>query len=275
MGKAGSQWAVKTVMEKTGKKNVVPRRSPVGGWERISLLTPRALFWVFSIGTIVMAELLALAFSLLAWGSVRPSFLLGWLLVTSPTAVCASFVGSRIHALARDRQKSLEHLATVDELTGAPNRRVFAERLESEVDRCSRLPSALCVVFIDIDFFKGINDDYGHHVGDGVLKEIYARLEENLRLYDFTGRLGGDEFVMGLPGTDEQTAFGVAERLRESVQRSGARDLPGVTISLGVAELGAGMSADQLVRNADLALYMAKSNGRNRTEIYRPGHSPS
>ncbi len=261
----------------TGQKKA--GRGSGSGWERMSLLTPRAIFWIFSVGTVVIAAALAVVFSLLAWARVEVSFVLGWLAVASLTAAAASFVGSRLHALGRERQKSLEHLATVDELTGAPNRRVFAARLESEVDRCSRLPSDLCVVFIDIDFFKGVNDDYGHQVGDGVLKEIYARLEENLRLYDFTGRLGGDEFVMALPGTDAQTAFGVAERLRESVQTEGAPDLPGVTISLGVAELKEGMSADQLVRNADLALYMAKNNGRNRTEIYRPptglAHSPS
>jgi diguanylate cyclase (GGDEF)-like protein len=249
------------------------------GWERVSRLSPRAFFWIFCIATTALAALLALAFSLLAWGRVQPAFLLGWLVVASLTAAAASFVGTRIHALAWEKQKSLEHFATVDELTGAPNRRVFTSRLASEVDRCSRLRSALCVVFIDIDFFKRINDDFGHHVGDRVLKGIYARLEENLRLYDFLGRLGGDEFVMALPGTDGQTAFGVAERLRESVQRYPPRDLPGVTISLGVAGLAEGMSADQLVRNADLALYTAKNNGRNRTEVYRApagrDHSPS
>ncbi|HUI69309.1 MAG TPA: GGDEF domain-containing protein, partial [Spirochaetia bacterium] len=88
-------------------------------------------------------------------------------------------------------------------------------------------------------------------------------------------RLGGDEFVMALPGTDAQTAFGVAERLRESVQHDFAADLPQVTISLGVAELDQGMRSDQLIRNADVALYTAKNNGRNRTEVYRPARGGS
>jgi diguanylate cyclase (GGDEF)-like protein len=228
------------------------------------------MFCTFTGGTTVLAGLLGLAFSLIVFGRVHISFLLGWLILAVVTAGAASFFAVRILALASERQKSLEHFATVDELTGAPNRRIFASRLESEVDRCSRLASALCVVFIDIDFFKRINDDYGHQVGDGVLKEIYSRLEENLRLYDFIGRLGGDEFVMALPGTDSQTAYGVAERLRESVQENSSKDLPRVTISLGVAELGERMGADQLVRNADIALYTAKNKGRNRTEVYRP-----
>lgn len=243
----------------------------------MSLLSPRAIFWTFSVGTTALGTLLALLFSLLAWGQVQSAFVLGWLAVACLTATAAAFVGARLHAAAGERHKSLERFATVDELTGAPNRRVFAARLDSEVERCGRLGSALSVVFIDIDFFKRINDDHGHQVGDDVLKEIYARLEENLRLYDFLGRLGGDEFIMALPGTDGQAAAGVAERLRESVQRDHAPELPGVTVSLGVAELAQGMGADQLVRNADLALYTAKNNGRNRTEVYKaPGdHSPS
>ena len=247
------------------------------GWQRMSLLSPRAVFWTFSVGTTAVGTLLALVFSLLAWGRVQPVFVLGWLAVACVTATAAAFVGARLHAAGRERHRSLEHFATVDELTGAPNRRVFVARLESEVERCGRLRSALSVVFIDVDFFKRINDDHGHQVGDDVLKEIYARLEENLRLYDFLGRLGGDEFIMALPGTDGQTAVGVAERLRESVQLNHGRELPVVTVSLGVAELAPGMGAEQLVRNADLALYTAKNNGRNRTEVYPStgAHSPS
>jgi diguanylate cyclase (GGDEF)-like protein len=254
------------------------KRQPRPGKDRLSILRPRVFFAAFTAGTTLLAGLIGLAFSFLALGGLRLTFILGWLTVAFLTAAVASFVATRILAQAWERQKSLEHFATVDELTGAPNRRVFASRLGSEVDRSIRLASALCVVFIDIDFFKRINDDYGHQVGDRVLKEIYARLEENLRLYDFIGRLGGDEFVMALPGTDTQTAYGVAERLRESVQGDFVRDLPHVTISLGVAELAQGMSADHLVRNADMALYQAKNSGRNRTEVYRApaaGHSPS
>ncbi len=272
IGKGESKRQVK----KRPRGSLPPAR---GRWEGRRLPSPRAFFWILAAGTIVLAGLLGLAFSALAFGGLRPEFLLGWLVVAGVTAAAASLAAAGLLGLALERQKSLEHFATVDELTGAPNRRIFAAQLDSEVDRCSRLASALCVVFIDIDFFKRINDDYGHQVGDGVLKEIYARLEENLRLYDFIGRLGGDEFVMALPGTDAQTAFGVAERLRESVQNDAVRDLPRVTVSLGVAELAPGMSADQLVRCADMALYTAKNNGRNRTEIYQPapaaGHSPS
>jgi len=245
----------------------------------VSFLSPRAFFWTFAAGTTALGALFGLGLCLLVFGRVPATFLLGWPVMAAFASTVSSFAAARVLSLALERQKSLEHFATVDELTGAPNRRVFASRLESEVDRCSRMASALCVVFIDIDLFKRINDEYGHQIGDRVLKEIYSRLEENLRLYDFVGRLGGDEFVMALPGTDAQTAFGVAERLRESVQSDFTQELPRVTISLGVAELGQGMGSDQLIGNADIALYTAKNNGRNRTEVYRPargaGHPPS
>lgn len=246
------------------------------GWERIGRTSPGVFFLLFGGGTTALSLALSLTFSLFAFGRIETLFVLGWLSVAVITSACAALVATRVHGRLWERQRNLEHLATVDELTGAPNRRVFEARLASEVDRCNRQESALSLVFIDIDFFKTINDEYGHLVGDRVLKEIYAELEHNLRLYDFVGRLGGDEFVMALPGTDQQAAFGVAERLRESVRAAPVGTLPPVTVSLGVAQLAPGMGATQLIKNADIALYRAKNSGRNRTEIFRaPGHSVS
>jgi diguanylate cyclase (GGDEF)-like protein len=126
------------------------------------------------------------------------------------------------------------------------------------------------VVFVDIDHFKRINDDHGHLVGDAVLKEIFARLEESLRAYDFVGRYGGDEFVMALPGNDAEGGAAVAARLRESVQESALGKVSEVTISLGVAQLEEGMNAEGLLRNADMALYRAKNGGRNKTVMFPP-----
>lgn len=271
-----------TVPKNTGQTDEGKRRARClarTGWDRMAGFGPAVYFVAFAAGMTVVSVIVCLASSLIVFGRVQAQFLLGWLMAAVVTSVVASLAATRIHARSWERQRNLEHFATVDELTGAPNRRVFVDRLESEVDRCSRLQTALCVVFIDIDFFKRINDEYGHQVGDRVLKEIYARLEDNLRLYDFIGRLGGDEFVMALPGTDALTAFGVAERIRESVQRAPEANLPAVTVSLGVAELGMGMGASQLVKNADMALYRAKNSGRNRTEVFQAagpsGHSIS
>jgi diguanylate cyclase (GGDEF)-like protein len=234
----------------------------------LSRLSMRSVFWVLAVGSLLLAELLTLVGSLLVFHAVRADILLVCLGAGGITSLLTAFTVRYMVIRMRMHQQRLERFATVDELTGSPNRRVFRERLESEVDRCSRLGTRLCVVFVDIDFFKRINDDYGHQVGDSVLKEIYARLEESLRPYDFVGRFGGDEFIMALPGTDAEGGVAVAERLRESVLTGPAGKLRGVTISLGVAQLEQGMTADMLLSNADVALYRAKNTGRNRTEMH-------
>jgi diguanylate cyclase (GGDEF)-like protein len=233
-----------------------------------SRLSLRSVFWVLAVGSLILAVLLTAAASLLAFHTIRADIMLICFGAGGITSLMTAFTVRYMVIRMRVHQEKLERFATVDELTGSPNRRVFRERLESEVDRCSRLGTRLCVVFVDIDFFKRINDDYGHQVGDSVLKEIYARLEESLRPYDFVGRFGGDEFIMALPGTDAEGGVAVAERLRESVLAGPVEKLRGVTVSLGVAQLEKGMTAEVLLSNADVALYRAKNSGRNRTEMH-------
>jgi diguanylate cyclase (GGDEF)-like protein len=234
----------------------------------LSRLSPRALFWALALGSVALSQILTVVTSLLLFHTLRSDIQLTILVAGAVTAAAMALAARYVVARLRMQQASLERFATVDELTGSPNRRIFLERLRSEIDRCSRLDTLLCLVFVDIDFFKRVNDEYGHQVGDAVLKEIYARLEESLRPYDFVGRYGGDEFVMALPGTDAEGGVAAAERLRLSV-REGAHGKPaGVTISLGVAQLEKGMDADQLLGNADAALYRAKDRGRNRTEMH-------
>jgi diguanylate cyclase (GGDEF)-like protein len=253
-----------------GAAGDLPRPRARETTSRLNRLSLQGIFGVLSVGAVVIAVLLTVGFSLAVFRAVRMDMLLMSLTVGALTAGIIAFAVMRGVAYLRVQQKRLERYATMDELTGAPNRRVFHERLESEVDRCGRQGTSLCVVFVDIDFFKKINDEYGHQVGDAVLKEIYARLEETLRAYDFVGRYGGDEFVMALPGTDAAGGVAVAERLRESVRDGALGRLAGVTISLGVAELEQDMYADILLRNADAALYRAKNMGRNRTERHAP-----
>jgi diguanylate cyclase (GGDEF)-like protein len=243
---------------------------PVRAVHALSRLSPQALFWLLTIGALAIAELLTLAASLIAFRSVRLEILLTALPAGAITAGIVSFTVMRVIGHLRMQQESLERYATVDELTGSPNRRVFLERLEREVNRFARLGTRLSVVFVDIDHFKKINDLHGHQVGDAVLKEIFARLEESLRAYDFVGRYGGDEFVMALPGNDAEGGAAVAERLRESVQESAVGKISDVTISLGVAQLEESMNAEELIRKADVALYRAKNGGRNRTVMYPP-----
>ena len=243
---------------------------PVRAVHALSRLSPRALFWLLTIGALTIAALLTLAASLIAFRAVRLEILLTALPAGAITAGIVSFTFMSVIGHLRIQQESLERYATVDELTGSPNRRVFLERLELEVNRFARLGTRLSVVFVDIDHFKRINDVHGHQAGDTVLKEIFTRLEESLRAYDFVGRYGGDEFVMALPGNDAEGGAAVAERLRESVQESAVGKIPEVTISLGVAQLEEDMNAEELLKKADMALYRAKNGGRNRTVMYPP-----
>lgn len=159
-----------------------------------------------------------------------------------------------------------------DSLTGLSNRRFFERRLKEEVKRWYRNDTALSCMLVDIDFFKNVNDQYGHQVGDTVLKKVSNLLGSDLRASDVLARYGGEEFVLLLPETDGSHAIEIAERLRECIEKQekwGASESISITISIGVSTLmEAKFSQDQacnwLVRQADTALYKAKHRGRNR-----------
>lgn len=158
--------------------------------------------------------------------------------------------------------------ATRDPLTGLSNRNYFRNELKKFVSLSARYNRALSVIMLDIDFFKKINDTYGHDVGDNVLKGVAEILMRHVRTHDVAARFGGEEFVMLLPETSLGGAVVVAERIRTAVENvdfnsSGCRH--NVTISIGVAEyLGDGTDVEEVIKKADEALYKAKSSGRNR-----------
>jgi len=187
-----------------------------------------------------------------------------------------------------NRQRTLE-LGYQDGLTNAYNRRYFDERLKHEVDRCSRKKSDLVCLFIDIDFFKQINDKHGHQVGDAVLVRLVALMREQVRSSDIVARYGGEEFAIILPETGIQLAHEVAERIRSQVEKQklifNDKTL-GVTVSIGLSSLSQIKfqmgkdkidqldnmtdSLDQLLlRKADEALYQAKQTGRNQVVIQK------
>jgi len=169
----------------------------------------------------------------------------------------------RIAALM-DEQKLL---ATIDPLTTLRNRRAFVELSRVEINRSQRYELPLSLVLIDVDHFKAINDGHGHATGDQVLSSLGALLQRQLRLPDLPARWGGEEFVIALPNTDGAGAQVVAERLRCAVQVMAiphAGTPIAVTASLGVASFRPGESLESLVDRADRAMYMAKTNGRNR-----------
>jgi len=170
--------------------------------------------------------------------------------------------------------------ASHDPLTGLWNRGAIEEILDRELERSNREGQALSLGIADLDHFKRINDTYGHAGGDAVLCEATKRLQHTLRIYDSLGRYGGEEFLIVLPGCNAATAPAVAERLRSSIGEEPffLREGPlRVTISVGVTSLCPGhpeafaghhadlaATHDALVRAADLALYQAKQEGRNR-----------
>jgi diguanylate cyclase (GGDEF)-like protein/PAS domain S-box-containing protein len=165
----------------------------------------------------------------------------------------------------------LECLVFVDYLTGLYNRRYFMQRGAEEFKRARRSSQPLALFMLDIDWFKKVNDDHGHKAGDMALQNLAAVLKLNLREVDILGRIGGEEFAILLPNTSLNNAARLAERTRQSIENSSFVVLDQVlsfTISLGVAEITDEVSGiDDLLRNADLALYRAKAEGRNRVVV--------
>ena len=168
----------------------------------------------------------------------------------------------------------VEARAAHDRLTGIANRETLLSTLGAEIERATRHQKWLSVAFIDIDRFKPINDTYGHHAGDRVLREVATLIGDNIRASDLFGRYGGEEFMLILPETTPEEATVLAEHLRQLVMDHPLTIAPRqglqVTISIGVAgDLGSQLQADRLVDQADAAMYAAKSLGRNRTYRYR------
>jgi diguanylate cyclase (GGDEF)-like protein len=163
--------------------------------------------------------------------------------------------------------------ATFDKLTGVSNRQSLLANLFAEVERANRYERPLSVAFVDIDHFKNVNDTYGHAAGDTVLRAVAQSIKANLRVSDQVGRYGGEEFMLLLTETDVEEGANLTEKLRNIVARQKVAIADGqelsVTISIGIAGgKGGPLRTDALVRDADAAMYSAKSLGRNQTYIF-------
>ena len=162
--------------------------------------------------------------------------------------------------------RSMENMALQDGLTGIWNRRYLDERLALDVrDAIVSVNHRFCVFMCDIDYFKAINDTYGHQEGDRVLREVAERIQQNIRKGDVLARYGGEEFVI-ISYTDNRHALDYAERLRLSVRFVTVQDQR-VSVSIGVAEYKLGETPKDILKRADDALYQAKQNGRNRVNF--------
>lgn len=190
-----------------------------------------------------------------------------WIDVTVVMAVVAGVVvalGKRDRRLVAD----LEAEARVDLLTGLLNRRGFNERVPLELAFSARRATSVAIASFDVDHFKSVNDEWGHDVGDKVLARFGRVLAEQARTTDLVARIGGEEFVALLPDTDLAAAHEFAERVRHALANTAEPGIPRVTASAGVAAAAAPEDVEVLLRNADFALYAAKSNGRDRTVVH-------
>jgi two-component system cell cycle response regulator len=172
----------------------------------------------------------------------------------------------------RERVNSTMQMAIVDELTGLYNRRYFDRHLSMMLEKSTAQDRDMAVMMLDLDYFKSVNDTHGHDAGDAVLKEFAERLQRNIRGVDLACRFGGEEFVVLMPDTDLQQAHNVAERVRSSVAERmfeiGTGAPIQVTVSVGAAlNNREADTPETLLKRADIALYLAKSGGRNQVII--------
>ncbi|HTC96656.1 MAG TPA: GGDEF domain-containing protein [Bradyrhizobium sp.] len=167
----------------------------------------------------------------------------------------------------KEAYRRIEELAELDELTGSFNRRCIMRMLEEEITRSQRGGTPCSIALIDLDWFKRINDAYGHPTGDEVLRTFAITSFANIRAIDRFGRYGGEEFLLVLPDTTEDAAFRMLDRLRAIIaELDWSAFSPGlqVTISAGVATLRQNETSDNFLARADSALYASKARGRNR-----------
>jgi diguanylate cyclase (GGDEF)-like protein len=162
----------------------------------------------------------------------------------------------------------LKTLATTDELTGLLNRREVKHRAVIALEQTLRSKQQICFMMMDIDYFKKVNDNWGHQEGDRVLKELGALLISSGRQTDAISRFGGEEFLLVIPNTNETEMLLFAKRLHQLIATITVNDIP-VTVSIGFTLNDGSKSYDVLCHEADTALYQAKTNGRNRSEIFK------
>jgi len=179
------------------------------------------------------------------------------------------------HVALEEAHRQVLQMSRRDQLTGLFNRAAISELLKAEIERSRRYDQPLSVIMVDIDFFKRINDRYGHDAGDRVLTEIGSLFTHNLRQPDVIGRWGGEEFLIIAPGSDDISAAQLAQRMRLYIKEIPPTNIPEpITASFGLSQLQHDQSHDELLYVADMALYKAKRTGRDRVIVGDPTEKP-
>lgn len=193
-----------------------------------------------------------------------------WFFLAHP--LMFSLVFGILGTIRNDKEKKIKEMVVQlqessihDPLTGLKNRRYFAHIFHDECARSLRRQEALTLLFLDLDHFKRVNDNHGHHFGDVALQETSKYLQQQCRPYDTIVRWGGEEFIILLRATDESAAINFSERIRLGIQTELNPDLPfSMTISIGLAQYRDNDTLEDLTDRADKALYHAKQTGRNK-----------
>lgn len=170
-----------------------------------------------------------------------------------------------------DRKRLEEELrvaAITDKLTNIYNRFKLEDLLQREIERAKRYKNPLSIVMFDIDYFKKINDLYGHQAGDYILKTVAKIVKENIRVTDYFGRWGGEEFIILLPETSLENARLMSEKIRTLIESYSFQYINNLTVSCGVAEFMEEDTVDSLIKVVDDSLYLAKRLGRNKTVVW-------
>lgn len=173
----------------------------------------------------------------------------------------------KLEIVLKQTRDLFERQARIDYLTGIYNRLMFSELLEAELQRARRYGSDLSLIMFDLDHFKIINDTHGHTVGDHVLKEVAGFVSDNIRSHDIFTRWGGEEFMVLTPKSDQNQAVILTEKLHNLFETHDFGNGLQVTASFGVTQLRPDDSKDSFIARSDEAMYLAKKNGRNRTEV--------
>lgn len=197
--------------------------------------------------------------------------------ITKPFSFSELLARIRVGSRVIQYQQHLEHQTQTDSLTGLYNRRAFEKRMTDELERANRYGHPLSLLILDIDNFKFINDTYGHNAGDSALVKISQTLRTTTRQSDFPSRFGGEEFVLILPDTDHENAQRAAEKIlgeiRSFVFSASAGEFS-LTVSIGISSTTTHQyaTANQMIEDADRALYTAKHNGKDRAELFWTGN---